>query len=563
MGRFDELVEAGRGGKAAIAGLTEMGSGDAAWWSNKREEEDEEDNRKAQAAAKRLLKAPASNDPAYIDCLKILTKGGGWRALMKEKKYVRGPGRKTAERVWSDVWASIRGKRESFDELAGLTEAKAAVSVRTLLIGGGFDWDDRKEGYVVNAKPDHVERYLRRNGARNIKVKRHAMGALVIESESAVEWALAEAGPGPGLARFKHNKKLAKKHGGVATSAGVYSFPKRGAADAFIQALNADYPGISIRAETKRIDKQMRFLVRFDEFKEDEERDGDDLTEGKGAAMGARKVLGKLRMDLLRHAKHTLVAVYWTTGEAEEFNRLMKVADAALLKSASVLTQASVGEKRGEKAKPKRPQTAVFGGPRGRPDPSTYGAGRFGEDAEPALTEAIVAYTTDLPAPGDVVERVEMGEDNVADIHFADGKRVPVHFIEEPEHRLEHRFDQLAGLLTERAKTVFNGDEEKPKPEPEEDEPEEKPKPACESCGTKHNGGCPGASDDDEPEEEEPEEKTEQQTKPKGTGNDEEEGEPEGEEKPEKPEKDEPTADPIDEWQRAVAKPEEPAAEPE
>ena len=77
MGRFDELVEAGRGGKAAIAGLTEMGSGDAAWWSNKREEEDEEDNRKAQAAAKRLLKAPASNDPAYID----------WKLYARTDKY--------------------------------------------------------------------------------------------------------------------------------------------------------------------------------------------------------------------------------------------------------------------------------------------------------------------------------------------------------------------------------------------------------------------------------------------------------------------------------------------
>lgn len=95
---------------------------------------------------------------------------------------------------------------------------------------------------------------------------------------------MVESAPGPGLGRLKANTALAKKHGGVAAAAGIYSFPKRGNADAFIDELRKRYPGLPTRAETKRIAGQLRFIVRFDEFKEDAGPAGDELLEvaGKG-----------------------------------------------------------------------------------------------------------------------------------------------------------------------------------------------------------------------------------------------------------------------------------------
>jgi len=82
-----------------------------------------------------------------------------------------------------------------FDEMSGLVEAKGSA-VRSALAKSEFDWDEREKGFVVNDNPLTVERYLRRNGVKNIGVKRHAMGALVTEDEAA-ESALTEGRDSP------------------------------------------------------------------------------------------------------------------------------------------------------------------------------------------------------------------------------------------------------------------------------------------------------------------------------------------------------------------------------
>lgn len=67
---------------------------------------------------------------------------------------------------------------------------------------------------------------------------------------------------------------------------------------------------------------------------------GDEMTEGKGGAAGAIRVLDKQRQQLNTFRKHTIAAVYWSTGEAEAFRDAMNAADTKLLAARNVLVKA-------------------------------------------------------------------------------------------------------------------------------------------------------------------------------------------------------------------------------
>lgn len=185
-----------------------------------------------------------------------------------------------------------------FDELAGLAEGYKS---KTATVPGGkallhtvvskagdakIVWANFKVPADAKAFASTKLAQLKKSGGAKWP------GKVMIEgqdsSPSGDEGALDEAAPGPGLARLKFNKKLAKKRKGVAAAAGIYSFPSRGDADGFINDLRKHYPGLPTRAETKTIDGKMRFVIRFDEFREDEDESAESaLAEGSIASQYA------------------------------------------------------------------------------------------------------------------------------------------------------------------------------------------------------------------------------------------------------------------------------------
>jgi hypothetical protein len=158
-----------------------------------------------------------------------------------------------------------------FDDIAGLTEAKGMGKKGSLRQLKYKVWMRAGDNYELaaafKAKGDAHAWQMSKQSSPFVKEG----GAFVVEeAPSGGEGALDEGGgaPGPGLDRFKANKALAKKHGGVPSSAGVYVFRDRRSAEAFAKAIGSQYRGAKPRVTKDSKVSGWPFHVRFDEFAE-------------------------------------------------------------------------------------------------------------------------------------------------------------------------------------------------------------------------------------------------------------------------------------------------------
>jgi hypothetical protein len=284
----------------------------------------------------------------FDDLVEVTIKGGrtfgGLRAKREKRKAAKREAKREAKRGAGGKKMCGFRPCEGFDQIAGLTEAQNSPPPS----GGQGALEEADAMRTVQHHATAANTALRDLG-RELKgynlgsVEQSRYGRLMKKAQTAVaqimkltedESALTEARKGS-------LRDLKTK---------VWMVPPKGGGDSVLVAAFKSKGDAHLFTDTKKASPLVKegggFLV------DDEDEDAEAaLTEGKGEAVGAKRVLDKLVSDLKRFKRHATKAVTWTANHAHEFRAGMEGAEGQLAKAAGALTMVAATEDADEDSK--------------------------------------------------------------------------------------------------------------------------------------------------------------------------------------------------------------------